>query len=382
MAIPIEKTLISTPTSGDGSLNLCDALDLFDWIPDLPLGWRTSTVGALNAGKSFRILALQVEAAGSYSLGAGLCGPAYAIKFETEGEVDGDTLTLDIDEDETLGGFYLGAGLEAGLELKASIYKLGWKGGTWSAILNIELEASLDVLKAAIDIIAALLQVEDLIAQAAVEQATSTPLQMIGQAGDVYATSNGEIDLHCKISLPINLWSLCVIAAAATVEVPFINVASAAILAIHEALDVTLSSIGFGPSIGLDVPVNIQIKSVSIDDVEFEQTAITDEGQWQGSKKDASAEVADDPEKIEFTLEHQPYLDFTLGLFAEIQLMEIFHIGAAAEFDVLGIFNFQPKFTGPFTRTLENEIGREYVSSKTDKSEMFKKAGLVDVEFV
>ena len=272
--------------------------------------------------------------------------------------------------------------MEAEVKLSVEIYKLYWHWGIhgrWSGVLSVDLKVGIDVLKAAIDIIAALLQVEDLIAHAVVEVAVDTPLQMLGEAGDVYALSEGQIDLHCKFTVPINLWTLAVLAAAATVEVPFLNVASGVIIAIHEALDVTLSSIGFGPTIGLDVPVNIQIKSVTLDDVKFDKKKITDDGKWQGTKADPNATVADPPKEISFDMEHTPYLDFTVGLYAELQLVELFHVGASADMDILGVFNIEPSL-GTYTHTLKNTIGHDYLAATGSDLKMFKDAGMVDVE--
>jgi hypothetical protein len=382
MATEIKKTLIGTPDSGVGGLTLCNGLSLFPPFPTLPLGWQSSTAGSLQIGKGFQILAVRASASAGFSMNVGLCGPSYAIQFETEGEVDGDTLTLSVEDDEAMAGFFLGAGLEVEAKLSVQLYKLYWHWGIhgrWSGVLNVDLKVGVDVLKAAIDIIAALLQIEDMIAHAAVEVAVDTPLQMIGEASKVYALSEGQIDLHCQFTVPINLWTIAVLAAAATVEVPFLNVASVAIIAVHEALDVTLSAIGFGPTLGLDVPVNIQIKGVTLDDVKFDKTKITDDGKWQGTKTDPAAVVADPPEKITFTMEHTPYLDFTIGLYAELQLVELFHVGASVSMDVLGIFNIEPAL-GTYTHTLTNTIGRDYLAANVNDRNMFKDAGMVNVE--
>ena len=382
MAIQIEKTRIGTPDSGVGGLTLCNALALFPPFPNLPLRWQSSNIGSLHIGKGFKVLAVRASASAGFSIYAGLCGPSYAIEFETEGDVDGDTLTLSIEDDDAMGGIYLGAGLEVEVKLSVELYKLYWHWGIhgrWSGVLNVDLKVGVDVLKAAIDIIAALLQVEDLVAHAAVEVAADTPLALLGEASNVYALSEGQIDVHCKFTVPINLWTLAVIAAAATVEVPFLNVASAVIIAVHEALDLTLSAIGFGPTIGLDVPVNIQIKGVTLDDVAFDKKGITDDGKWQGTKADPAAVVADPPEKITFTMEHKPYLDFTVGLYAELQLVELFHVGASANMDILGIFNIEPAL-GTYTHKLTNTIGHDFVTANSNDLKMFKDAGMVDVE--
>ena len=88
-----------------GGLNLCNGLALFPPFPTIPLGWQTSTVGALQIGKGFKVLAVRASASAGFSMYAGLCGPSYAIQFETEGDVDEDTLTLSVENDDAMARF-------------------------------------------------------------------------------------------------------------------------------------------------------------------------------------------------------------------------------------------------------------------------------------
>lgn len=382
--ITIKETKIGTPDSGTGGLNLCTGVPLFPPFPTIPLGWQTKNAGALHIGKRFKILVVRVSAEASFGLQAGLCGPSYALRFNAEGEVEDGVLTLTIEEDESMAGIFLGAGLQAGVELKAQIYKIRWHWGphgSWRTKFHIRLDVGIDILKAAIDIIAALLQIEDMIAKGAVEGASDTPLAMIGEGSDLYAISRGVIDLDCVFSVPINLWTLVVIAAAATLEVPFLDVASAAILVVHEALDVTLSSIGFGPTIGVDVPISIQIQDVDIDNVKFTNKTITSDGKWVGEQADKTIEVPADPKEISFTMVHNAGFDIMIGLYAELQLVEIFHVGTSTDMGILGLFNIQPK-GGNFHHTLKNTIGNDWLASGCDCGKLYKDAGLVDVEFV
>ncbi|MBR9982126.1 MAG: hypothetical protein KFF50_13945, partial [Desulfatitalea sp.] len=290
MAIVIEKTTIGTPQVIN-SLSLCKGVALIPPIPDIPAGFQTSPSRQLAGNHKFsKLHAVRATAEFAVGVHAGLCGPGYAIGFTAEGAVDGDTLTLTIEDDEAMAGAFLGAGMSVEIMLGCEFYKFythhhvphfGWRTGP-----HVELSASVDALKAAVDLIAAVLQVEDLIPQACVEvagEAAGTPLAMIGESTDEYALRDGELQLDCKFSIPINLWTIIVVAAVATVEIPYIDIASAAVIAIHEALDVTLSGIGFGPTIGVDVPVMLSIADVTIDNVKFERSEVSG-AEWKGLK--------------------------------------------------------------------------------------------------
>lgn len=381
--IKIAKTKIGTPSSNLGSgLNLCKGLALFPPFPAIPLGWISKGGGDLRLNQSFNLIAARASAGGSFGLHVGLCGPSYAIQFNAEGEVENGTLTLAIEDDEAMGGIYLGAGMQANFELKAEIYRLYWywgPRGEWSAALNVELGVGIDVLKAAADILEAVVGIEGIFGTV-VETAVDTPLAMVGEAGDEYASKFGKIEMNCVFTVPVNLWSVIVLAAYGTVEVPYINVASAAVIAIEKVLDVTLSSIGFGPTIGLSVPVGIQIRDVSLDSVKFNRKSVSSEGKWVGELADKSSVVAAEPKEITFTMAHTAGFDLRVGLYAELQLLELFHVGASADMGILGLFNIQPR-TGEFTHTLRNNIGSASPAADCGCSAA-SGVGLVDVQFI
>lgn len=382
--IKIAETRIGTPDSGIGSgLNLCTGLELFPPFPTIPVGWMSKGAGALKVGHSFSVIAVRASAGGSFGLQVGLCGPSYAIKFDTEGEVQNGILTLTVKDDEAMGGAFCGCGLQAEFELKAELYKVYWHWGPhgkWSVVLNVNLGVGIDALKAAVDIIMAVAQVEDMLTKATVSGAVETPLAMVGESSNAYAENRGVIEMDCVFTVPINLWTICVVAAYATVEIPYVDVASAVIIAVHEVLDVTLSSLGFGPTIGFDVPVNIQIQDVSIDNVRFNKKAVTD-GKWIGELADKSSQVPAEPKEIKVTLVHNAGFDLRIGLYAELQLLELFHVGASIDMGILGLFNIVPK-TSDFTHSLMNTIGKTYLAAGCDCSVASKEAGLVYVQFI
>lgn len=390
MTILIEKTAIGTPLSING-LSLCKGVALIPPIPDIPAGFQTGTSRQLKGDHKFsKFHAVRASAAFAVGVHAGLCGPGYALSLTAEGELDEvhQVLTLTIEDDEAMAGIFLGAGMSVEITLGCEFYKVythhhvphwGWRTGP-----GIELSASVDAFKAAVDLIAAVLNVEDLIPKVCAEQATDlagTPLAMIGESSDQYAARNGVLQLDCIFSLPINLWAVIVVAAAATLEIPWLDIASAAVIAIHEALDVTLSSIGFGPTIGVDVPVLLQIADVAVDGVRFDRTDVQG-NQWIGQKAAGQESVSTDPKELAFNMAHNCGVDFTVGLYVEVQLVELFHAGVSGDIGIMALFDKEPFHGGVVHHTLKNDIGETVLTAACACEALPSDRGWIDVEFL
>lgn len=388
MAISIEKTTIGTPLSLN-ELTLCKGVALIPPIPDIPAGFQTGASRQLHGDHKFsKFHAVRATAAFAVGVHAGLCGPGYALSLSAEGELDEQTLTLTIEDDEAMAGIFLGAGMSVEITLGCEFYKVythhyvphwGWRTGP-----SIELSASVDAFKAAVDLIGAVLNIEDLIPAVCAEQATDlagTPLAMIGESSDQYTARNGVLQLDCIFSLPINLWAVIVVAAAATVEIPWLDIASAAVIAIHEALDVTLSSIGFGPTIGVDVPVLLEIATVAVDGVRFERTDVQG-NQWIGHKAADQGDVEDSPQELAFEMAHNCGVDFTVGLYVEVQLVELFHAGVSGDIGVMALFDKEPFHGGTVHHTLKNDIGQLVTAAACACEAPSSDGGWIDVEFL
>ncbi len=380
--ITIQETVIGTPDSGDGGLNLCTGAALFPPFPTIPLGWQTANAGALNVSKSHSALIAKASASAAVGIAAGLCGPSYALRHKIEGDVVGDQIHLTVSDDEAMGGIFLALGMQVHIELNAEVYKIYWHWGPhghWVSKLDVKLEAGIDILKAAIDIIAAVLQVENLIVKSVTEEVVDTPLAMVGENSDVYALKDGLIELHCVFSVPVNLWVIIVAAATVTEEIPYVDIASSVVLAIDEVLDVTLSSIGFGFTIGVDCPVALTLDKVTVDDVEFSHVDGSD-GAWNG-KRGTGGTISDPPKNISCTWNHTAGFDIQVGVYAELQVMELFHVGGSAATDILGLFNIQPT-TSPFTHTFSNTVGAATTSFSCGCPPLPQGMGMVDVDFL
>lgn len=381
ISVFIDETAIGTPNDGFG-LNLCTGAALYPPFPNIPIGWQMQgPVGELKAGKNFDGLITKISGSFGFGIHAGLCGPSYAIKLLATGDVEGEILTLEIDDDEVMAGIFLGVGANVELALKWQTYVLEPLNplGDWQSQVDLNFSADVDLFKFAGDFILALLDIEDIFSKAATEAAVDTPLAMVGETTQSYNLNKGVIEVTPDFEIPINLWGLVVAAAVASVESP----SSWAILAAHEVMEKTLSSVGFGPTVGLLTPIDIQIKEVALDDVWFEQSSLPtgydeEEGVWEGKLKDRTQQIPEEPEEMSITFEHNVNFSFSIGLYVEVQILELFHMGAAASMEIPGA---RTHLGGPYQHTFTNIIGEDRLLAECDCSGMTKSAGMVDVEF-
>jgi hypothetical protein len=389
MAGEIIKTIIGTPTS-TGNLSLCSGNPLWPPFPVIPLGFQYKSSG-LTLVRDFNLIFARVSLGGALGATFGMCGPSYAIKFDAEGHMspyDGNRheLTLEIEHDETMAGAWLGLGVNASVFLEAKIWTLHWAGwwpyGAWDTKLEVKLDVGIDVFKAAIDIILYICKIKNMVGKAVVEGAKDTPLAWVGESSDQYKAGNGVIRTDIDVSVPINCWSILVLAAHGGSAIPWVNVAAGVIIGIHHVLEATLSSIGFGPTVGIRVPVTLEIKDVTVDNVKFERTNTTG-GKWVGIQTGyPPLPIPDPPKNISFNMAHRTEMHVTIGLYVELQIIEFIHLGSSVKVDVNDLFGWKGDLTSPYYyHTLKSAIGRTQMDCQNGCSQLARNAGMVDVEF-
>jgi hypothetical protein len=358
--IKIKKTWVGTTDP----ISICAGLPLFPPFPDIGAGIHYTQDDHALIDKSVQILSFRGQASVSWGVFFGLCGPGYATSMHAEGDIipKQKELALFIKNDDTIGGYAFGTNVSVGFALVAKLYKLHWKGwhlkGSWDAVLNANLAASFDFLKVAFDVIAAALGLETLIQKVEpVKPALTSSLAMLGETEDAFAVTDGVITVHPKFLVPMNLWAIIVGLAALGELTGVLTAPSTVILAFDKLMNVTCSSIGCGPTIGMEVPVRVQIDKVKIDDTEFERTHIDKFGTWHGATD--SDEFPADPKKMTVTLAHTAGFDFRVGLYAEVQILELFHAGAKIDTAILALLGIQPQ-TGEFKHDVTSDVGQEF----------------------
>lgn len=376
--IQIAETTIGTSDPGSiGAFNLCTGLPLISNLSS-PLGWQLKKYAAAKWSWPLSAVAAEASVGIDFGLYAGLCGPSFGVRFNADGSIQNGQITLTVKDDEAVAGMYLGVGLDAAIVIKAEVYVLF--SFEWDTVLTIDFKAGIDVLKVAIDLIEAVTQTEDMAALPDLQNAVETPFAFIGESSNRFATNKGVIGLSPAFAVPINLWAVLVAAAAATVEVPGVDVASGVILAAHEALDLSLSDLGFGPTIGLSCLVKIQIKAVTVDGVVFNNPTITSGGQWVGTQADPTQTVPPAPTLLSVDLSHSMQLNLTIGLYAHVQVIEIWSVGATVQCDVAKLFDFPKSLTTD--HSLANTIGSVATGALEPRGSDQDPTGLLDVRFV
>lgn len=376
--INIEDTWIGT----SDPLNICNGLALFPPFPDIGAGVHFTQDTHALIDKSLQILAFRGQATIDWGVFFGLCGPGIAISMHTDGRIQDNRLAINVKNDDTIGGYSFGTNASVGFSLSAKIYKLHWQGwhlkGSWNAVLNASLALSFDFLKLAFDVIAAALGLETLIQKVEpVKPALTSSLSMLGESEDAFTVNQGVITVHPKFLVPFNIWTLVVALAAAGEVTGVLTAPSTVILAFDKLMNVTCSSIGCGPTLGVEVPVRVEIDSITIDKAEFKKTEVDKFGTWHGVTD--STDIPTDPKKMAVKLAHTAGFDFRMGLYAEVQILELFHAGVSIDTAILALLGVQPQ-TGAFYQTLTSDIGQQFGSSSCSQCSASMEP--VEVEFV
>ena len=370
--IPTTMIATSDPPS------LCDGVALFPPFPSIGAGLSLGDEKRPTLiDHGFKFMALRATANFDASAFMGLCGPGYAVKFNLEGEVEDFKLTLSLDDDEFVGGFGCGVNFGVSIGLTGQVYKVHWLSASWHSELEIHADLELDLVELAIDIMLEAIDAESIKATvekaAPVSGAFTSSLSIIdGEAGEWAQSEDGKVTINPTFDIPINLWPVLVLASQAGDEVGIGEV----VLAIHTILDVTLSGIGFGPVIGVGIPLNLSISKVTLDDKDY--TNPTDDltnGKWVGIS--TGVDLDHDPATMEVELTHTAGFSFTFGIFASIQLLEVFHAGATWDIAVAEWLDILPQIS-PFKHTLSNSVGQDFIARNGD---VFTSPRKVSVEF-
>ncbi len=354
----INTTMIATSDPP----SLCDGLALFPPFPTIGAGLSLgSEKRAKLLDHGFRYLAVRAAASFEYGAFFGVCGPGYAVKFNLEGEVEDFELSLSIKDDEFVGGFGCGMNFGVKIGLTGAVYKVHWLSGSWSSELNIDASIELDLVELAIDILLEAIEAESI--KAAVEKAapltgafTSSLSIVDGEEGEWAASEDGKVTINPMFDIPINLWPVLVLASQAGDEAGI----GIIVLGINAVLNATLSGIGFGPQIGVGIPLNLGISKVTLDDKEY--TNPTDDltnGKWVGIS--TGIDLDHEPTEMKVELTHTAGFSFSFGVFVSLQLLEVFHIGASDKLAVAEWLDIIPQIR-PFSHTLSNTVGQDYVA--------------------
>jgi hypothetical protein len=353
MAI-IRKTTLGT----SDPIDICDGLALFkSGTPRearaLQLGFHsTRTLLKTNP----QVLAWRFNVDAGYTVFAGVCGPAYALRFDVEGETTGDKISLKVTNDETAAGFMFG--ITAELFLNFSIDSLairfiadGWNSRfaeEWGTVLSTRVSVSLDLVEILRDFLLKLFGARPDQKNTKLEKQKKTLPERVASWGmydyqkGSFAANNGSFQVNPSFSIPINL-----VALTKTLPPPL----NALYLA-DQALQKFWGGAELGPRFTVSVPVSVKLTAITVMDAVYENITFKD-GMLTGT---GGREIAN-PRAMAASLSEQPGFDIQLEFYISISVCKLFSLDASVPLvNITGLLGIKIA-PGPFSHVVGSDIG-------------------------
>jgi len=363
----IAKTEIGTTDP----LDICFGIDM---IPPFAIDVGYEKNGNIFSF-GFSLLVIKIDVSASYALFVGMCGPRYAIKVFLEGETsntaNGSTLALTASNDGMDAGLLFGIDAQFSVQcvIQNADFHWVWDGWhthisrSWNNLVNVNLQVNLDLIGIIITAIQKALDDDEGVL---FKQVTNV-IPDLAQAWGFFATSENNFskgpyaEATPVITFPINLVPF-------TEEIPIVDV----LYALDQTLGASWGGFALGPQIGLGTPVKVQMKDITVGNVDY--TGITN---TNGSITGTSTSAADaSPTTMAVNFEHTTGFILTGGLFAQIWALKIFSLGLSVNLDMLALFGIQIN-AGPFQTTKSNTIGANLSSSSAADHEPARKFAFV-----
>lgn len=338
----IAETRIST--SADGSI--CTGLPIWPSIGTLSLGMYSG-----NQPKNYlvnvspKILWFRFTASLFYEFFAGLCGPAFAVSMNLEGETTGNSLSLTVSDDEVQAGMAAGLQFNLGATLKLEHYAVfsGWKTD-----LDFTPEIDFDIIGLFVSAIKWAMQEGGGEGDAEIKPVPNSKgyWGMVGYSSQSFGYTDTAV-AEPKVQIPIDV-------------VPEIE----ELEAVNVALHALLGELSMGPSIYFGIPVTVKVNSITIDGAKY--TGITPSGDGKLTGTTSDTPPFGNPSKMQVELSHSAGFDFGGGAYAEVSILKIFSLSGSFDVSIIGLyaeaFKMEPASTY-FNNTLENDIGSTIVAS-------------------
>jgi hypothetical protein len=356
----IPKTKIAT----SDVLSVCDGLPLFP-IDGTDLTFR-SGVGGSETLFDFRktLAGTTGEINGNWSYFFGVCGPAWAVEMTLDGQTVGQDLILTISDDRMLAGLDFGANAGFDFEIDASVW-----GNTK---LAVSFSVDFDMIRIGLSVLQVFLA--GLAASITKLTGSFVIAELKGAYGFLaekdggFVPGQGTTEVKPVLNLPFNLWPLAVVLDLTTAAFAEVLVAA------NATLVATLSSIGFGPVLGIIVPVSAKMEKLILDDVEYEDLRFdTNSNTVTGT---TTSTPPADPSKLKIEFAQTPNFSFGNGLFAGVTLLAVFNLSFSVFLPIGTILGIEIK-VGTFLQSVENTIGQTSVFRTA-----FDDLELMEVDFV
>lgn len=342
----IPETVIAT----SDPLSICNGFALFPALGTLRTGYvGTGMAGTIFSISNEQILLFRLSASATYEVVFGLCGPAYAAKLALEGSTDNKTLELTVVEDELQAGILFGLSLKFAFNIKLDTIQLkwvwdGWNShftSTWNQLANFQINFDLDVIELIYELIKEGLSEEG--EETVIKKVPVLSKSLIGSWGmydersGSFASNGGEMVATPTLNLPIDI-------------TPMIE----PVAELNLALKVLFSRLSFGPLIGIQMPVTVKMKTVTLDSTKYSNLTFAD-GKMGGT---TTGTDPSNPTKLSVELDHTAGFDLAFGIFLNLNLVKLFNVGFSTTWPLLKTLGIQPN-AGPYANNLSNTIGKK-----------------------
>lgn len=341
----IPKTLIAT----SDPLSICNGFALFPKLGTFRSGYvGTNMANTIFSIKDENLLLFRLSANAKYEVIAGVCGPAYAVEMELEGSTGHGDVELTVAGDEIQAGILFGLTLSFVLGIQLDAMKLkwvwnGWKSdfeASWSKLLDFHVNLEFDAIEFIYECIELALESEH--EQTMFKKVPHISNQLIASWGmydeqkGKFASNGGKMVATPTLNIPIDI-------------TPMIE----ELAAFNLILKPFFSRLSFGPLIGIQVPVKVSMKSVTLANTKYSNL------DFNGVKVSGTTTGADpvDPTTINVELEHTAGFDLSFGLFCNLNLVKLFNIGFSTTWPLLKMLGIEPK-PGSHANNLSTTIGK------------------------
>lgn len=346
----IPTTLIAT----SDPLSICNGFALFPALGT----FRSGYVGTDLAGKIFgfadkNLLLFRLSAEAKYEVVFGLCGPAYAMEMEIEGSTDNGTMELSVEGDEIQAGILFGLTVAFVFNLSLDVKKFQWINDGWSShfasswtkLLNVHINLEFDAIEFITDCIK--MALEDEHEETTFKKVPHISHELIASWGMYderkgnFASNGGKMIATPTLNLPVDF----------APRIP-------PLAALNLALKVLFSRLSFGPLVGIQVPVTVKMKSVTLDDTRYADLNFTD-GQVIGT---TDGNEPTNPSTINVELDHTAGFELAFGIFLNLNLVKLFNVGFSTTWPLLKTLGIEPK-PHHHINNLSNTIGATTVET-------------------
>jgi hypothetical protein len=347
----IPRTVIGTSDPVD----ICKGFNLFAGgnARALQLGFHRSQI-LLSTNP--QILAWRFNVEAGYNFFAGVCGPAYALRFEAQGQTTGDQIRLNITNDETAAGFVFGVQVEIFCNFSVEQFALRWIADGWNSrfaeewntVFSARPSVTLDLIEILRDIILKFFGNKGQ-SNTKLEKSNTTKLKenvsswgMLDFRRGQFATNNGTLEVNPSYAIPINLIPLT-----KAFPPPF----NALYLA-DELLQKLWGGLELGPRFTVGIPVKVQLTTIVVMDAIYRNLKF-DGSQVTGS---GGREIPN-PSFMSVSLSETPGFEITFDFFVNVSVCKLFSLEASVPIANLTALLGIKVALGPFSHSVSSTIG-------------------------